>query len=236
MPLFEKAVAGFKAATGADNQQTLSEMQKLGWVYQEVGRLTDAQQLLEETLRFQKAKSETDNPDVAQTLGELGLTLVREEKFAEAEPLLKQSLAIYEKQSPKNFLRFYCQSVLGAALVGEKKYADAERCFQTALKIYPGYDSGWANYIAMMFATNQAPKATALATQFATANPKITRTKTPEFRVRESGFAIHPTWRLTPTNPRNAAICKASPTAMFFLKPVWASERLIQVIPVTKMP
>ena len=57
------------------------------------------------------------------------------------------------------------------AYAGLKKYADAEREFQTAIKMYPTYDAAWADYISLMFGTNQSAKALALANQYATANP-----------------------------------------------------------------
>ncbi len=57
------------------------------------------------------------------------------------------------------------------AYAGEKKYADAERSFQTALKMYPQYDAAMADYVSMMFATNNPAKGVALAGQYASANP-----------------------------------------------------------------
>ncbi len=57
------------------------------------------------------------------------------------------------------------------AYAGQKKYADAEREFQTALKIYPQYDAAMADYVSMMFVTNNPAKAVALASQYAAANP-----------------------------------------------------------------
>ncbi len=57
------------------------------------------------------------------------------------------------------------------AYAGQKKYADAEREFQTALKLYPQYDAALANYVNMMFSMNNAPKALAIAGQYAAANP-----------------------------------------------------------------
>ncbi len=57
------------------------------------------------------------------------------------------------------------------AYAGQKKYADAEREFQYTIKMYPTYDSAWADYVALLFGTNQSAKALALANQYATANP-----------------------------------------------------------------
>jgi tetratricopeptide (TPR) repeat protein len=57
------------------------------------------------------------------------------------------------------------------AYVGLKKFADAEREFQMAIKMYPTYDAAWADYISLMFGTQQPAKALALANQYVTANP-----------------------------------------------------------------
>ena len=57
------------------------------------------------------------------------------------------------------------------AYAGQKKYAEAEREFQTALKMYPQYDTALADYVSLMFATNNPAKAMALASQYAAANP-----------------------------------------------------------------
>jgi len=60
---------------------------------------------------------------------------------------------------------------LGVAYAGQKKYTEAEQMFQTALKIYPTYDNAVAHYVALLFGTNEGPKALAVASQYAAANP-----------------------------------------------------------------
>jgi hypothetical protein len=47
-------------------------------------------------------------------------------KWAEAEPLLRESLAIREKTQPNDWSTFNSQSMLGGSLLGQKKYAEAE--------------------------------------------------------------------------------------------------------------
>jgi tetratricopeptide (TPR) repeat protein len=47
-------------------------------------------------------------------------------KFADAEPLARRCLDIWEKQIPGDWRTFNAQSLLGAALLGQKKYAEAE--------------------------------------------------------------------------------------------------------------
>src|SRR5262249_35314084 len=44
----------------------------------------------------------------------------------DAEAVLRQCLAIQQKQQPEAWTTFHSQALLGAALLGQKKYADAE--------------------------------------------------------------------------------------------------------------
>jgi serine/threonine-protein kinase len=62
----------------------------------------------------------------AGTLAQRGLGLLQEKKWADAEPLLRQSLALRAKMQPDAWPTFNTQSMLGGALLGQKKYADAE--------------------------------------------------------------------------------------------------------------
>jgi len=63
----------------------------------------------------------TDRPARA-----IGLELLTQEKWTEAEPLLRECLAIREKKEPDVWSTFDTKSLLGGALLGQKKYADAE--------------------------------------------------------------------------------------------------------------
>ena len=52
--------------------------------------------------------------------------LLRLEKFADAEALLRETLDIREKTQPDAWGTFNTMSQLGGALLGQKKYAEAE--------------------------------------------------------------------------------------------------------------
>jgi serine/threonine protein kinase len=52
--------------------------------------------------------------------------LLGEGKFADAEPLLRASLAVVERQNAEDWSTFCVRSLLGAALRGRKAYAEAE--------------------------------------------------------------------------------------------------------------
>jgi serine/threonine protein kinase/tetratricopeptide (TPR) repeat protein len=67
-----------------------------------------------------------DSPPYAGALAELGLNLLQQQKSTHAEPILRECLAIREKNGPDNWLTFNTLSLLGGALLGQKKYAEAE--------------------------------------------------------------------------------------------------------------
>ena len=65
--------------------------------------------------------------DTITVLASLGEVLVRQAKYAEAEPLLRSAQSGYEKARSDSWRRYYSQSALGASLEGQKKYLEAER-------------------------------------------------------------------------------------------------------------
>jgi hypothetical protein len=54
------------------------------------------------------------------------LNLLNRAKWSEAETLLRESLALYEKTQPDTWSRFNTMSQLGGALLGQGRYAQAE--------------------------------------------------------------------------------------------------------------
>src|SRR5262249_52418140 len=67
-----------------------------------------------------------DDPRLATDLAKIGLYFLKADQPAEAEPPLRESLAIREKKEPGVWTTFNTRSMLGAALLGQKKYAAAE--------------------------------------------------------------------------------------------------------------
>ena len=56
----------------------------------------------------------------------LGFNLVQQKKYADAEPVLRESLAIRDRNEPDLWTTFNTMSILGGSLLGQEKYADAE--------------------------------------------------------------------------------------------------------------
>jgi len=73
-----------------------------------------------------KERAGADSLPYAGELALLGMNLLQQKKWTDAEPVLRECLAIREKKQPDAWTTFNMQSMLGGALLGQKKYADAE--------------------------------------------------------------------------------------------------------------
>jgi serine/threonine protein kinase/tetratricopeptide (TPR) repeat protein len=67
-----------------------------------------------------------DSAELAIQLVTNGMSFLQRKYFMEAEPLLREGLALREKLEPDAWTTFNTQSMLGGALLGLKKYAHAE--------------------------------------------------------------------------------------------------------------
>jgi tetratricopeptide (TPR) repeat protein len=67
-----------------------------------------------------------DDPRTAGAMPQLGLNLLSQKKYADAEKLLRDCLAIRDKSQPDEWTTFNTRSLLGEALLGQKKHAEAE--------------------------------------------------------------------------------------------------------------
>jgi eukaryotic-like serine/threonine-protein kinase len=94
--------------------------------YAKAGEKAKLANLLQEQLADARKSLPKDSPQLAGVLAQLSLTLLEQKKGAEAEPLLRECLAIREKTQPDVWTTFNTQSMLGGALLAQKKYADAE--------------------------------------------------------------------------------------------------------------
>ena len=70
-----------------------------------------------------------DGPDSAAYTEELatqGGDMLRSKRHADAEPILRECLAILQQKQPGAWTTFHARSLLGDALLGQAKYVDAE--------------------------------------------------------------------------------------------------------------
>jgi tetratricopeptide (TPR) repeat protein len=121
IPLLEEAYRAFR------------KHPSFGWVvdvlrdaYANAGEIAKFTNLLQEHLAEARQSLPQDSPELPGLLAQIGLDLLKHKKWTEAEPLLRECLAIREKKQPDVWTTFNARSLLGGALLGQKKYADAE--------------------------------------------------------------------------------------------------------------
>ncbi len=106
-------------------RHTVTPWTVLSMTYEQAHRFADALPLRQETLKRRRAKLGTDDPATLASLNDLARVYLKV-KPTEAEPLLRQSLAIHDKKTPDDWTTFETRSLLGASLISQKKYAEAE--------------------------------------------------------------------------------------------------------------
>ncbi|HVM47584.1 MAG TPA: tetratricopeptide repeat protein, partial [Candidatus Acidoferrum sp.] len=124
------------AATGRTNAQCLDT---LAAAYAAAGQYTNAVKVQQEAIALLKDQDQKEDYASRRRLYESGSSycddnalatqtrdLLAAGKFAEAEPLARQCLALREKRVPDDWRTFNARSMLGGALLGQKKYAEAE--------------------------------------------------------------------------------------------------------------
>ena len=111
-----------KLAAGSIDRSVAEALREVARLFDRMQDYARAEPLWREALLFFK-----DNEFVLDDLQEsLGRCLLHTGKPADAEPILRQCLAIREKTQPDNWTTFDTKALLGAALLGQKKYPDAE--------------------------------------------------------------------------------------------------------------
>jgi serine/threonine protein kinase/tetratricopeptide (TPR) repeat protein len=120
--LLLKVLEGFKGRPG-DDPLILWTQDRLAEVYIDGNQLERARPLLADRV---KRGGGHDNLDMAISLYRLACTLMSRRRDAEAEPLLRECLAILASKQPDSWTAFDTKSRLGETLLRQKKYADAE--------------------------------------------------------------------------------------------------------------
>ncbi len=123
IPLLEEAV---RASKTYPNPTLLGMGSHLIDAYMKAGESAKLGSFLLEQLTNARQSLPKESPQLALLLAQLGLALLEQKKWAEAEPLLREALAIREQRNPDDWRTFNTRSLLGGALAGQKKYADAE--------------------------------------------------------------------------------------------------------------
>jgi serine/threonine protein kinase/tetratricopeptide (TPR) repeat protein len=125
-PLLTQALEGCRRKLGPEHAATLRAMQEVAVLEDEQAKLPEAEQHYAQLLAARRRGPSPDHPQVAAVLALSGRNLVKQGKYAQAEPLLREGLKISESKQPQKWDRFQCEALLGASLAGQKKQAEAE--------------------------------------------------------------------------------------------------------------
>ena len=117
----------FRETLGPGSYDTLNCALYLGVAYDAKGDRVRAEQTLRSALQGLRALGK-DNEDQAALAAEfLGLNLVEQRKYSQADPILRQALTYREKGDKEDWQLYRAQAFLGAALSGLKQYPEAEK-------------------------------------------------------------------------------------------------------------
>ncbi|HMP03089.1 MAG TPA: serine/threonine-protein kinase [Gemmatales bacterium] len=94
--------------------------------YAQAGETAKAVRLMDELLANTRQTLPKDDSQLAGQLAQFGSILLEMKGFKEAEPFLRECLAIREKIQPNDWTTFNTQSMLGGALLGQTKLPEAE--------------------------------------------------------------------------------------------------------------
>ncbi len=121
IPLLEQAYRkGRKHAVRAEFANDLVS------AYVQAGKTDEATTIINDQLASARERLKPDSPELGGVLAMSGKHLLDLKSYRDAEPLLRECLAVREKLAPDAWNTFNAQSLLGAALVGQGQHAGAE--------------------------------------------------------------------------------------------------------------
>ena len=123
---YEQVVPAARRVFQPSHVLTLRFARNWASALEEADQLARAIDLRRELLADERKVYLPDDPRLAESLALLGLTLLRADKPAEAEPALRECLLIRERKEPDAWTTFNTRSMLGGSLLGQRKFADAE--------------------------------------------------------------------------------------------------------------
>jgi tetratricopeptide (TPR) repeat protein len=124
--LYGQALRIQERILGPDHLDTLQTLCYLANACQDAGELDRADRLLRDLVRRHRHLGESNPFQMARALSMLGLNLLSQRRYAEAEPVLRECLALREQKLPDHWNRSNAASMLGEALLGQGRPAEAE--------------------------------------------------------------------------------------------------------------
>jgi len=123
---YEEAIQTARAIQWEAHPNTLTTMKSLAMVYALLGRFGESDALHRDALEICRTHDGRQSMSSAGHLSNWGNSLLHRNEYLQAEPLLREALAIHEQFLPEDWTTFYVKSLLGEALLGQQKFAEAE--------------------------------------------------------------------------------------------------------------
>jgi tetratricopeptide (TPR) repeat protein len=95
-------------------------------IYDKTGHFAKAEPVRRDLAEFQRQRSGATSLPYLVELTAMGENLLEQKKWSQAEPILRECLAIRQETHPDDWQTFRTQSLLGAALFGQQKLDEAE--------------------------------------------------------------------------------------------------------------
>ncbi len=103
-----------KQQFGDESAMVVVSLYQHAYILDSWGKTKDAEKVYRETLRIGDLSLRPNHPRVGSTLVRLGILLERENRYAEAEPILKKAVEILEKNANQDSMIELAQQVLDA--------------------------------------------------------------------------------------------------------------------------
>jgi serine/threonine protein kinase/tetratricopeptide (TPR) repeat protein len=137
IPLEEESLRLKRQHLSPGHSFTIESIENLAQCYEKADRKSEAATLLSEAaalkaetararLKSLRKRVQPNDPQLDKPLVKLTQLLIDAQKYAEAEEVARESLALQEKLMPDKWVLFNTRSVLGGILVERKNYAEAE--------------------------------------------------------------------------------------------------------------
>jgi tetratricopeptide (TPR) repeat protein len=127
IPLLEQCLERRTAKQTAQHPGTTAVFRDLAWAYVDHHEPEKAVALSRKFVEILRARKGPADGELAGALMPLGRALTAVGKAADAEPILRECLAIRERTQPDTWPLATAQAVLGATLLERKQYEEAER-------------------------------------------------------------------------------------------------------------
>jgi serine/threonine protein kinase/tetratricopeptide (TPR) repeat protein len=125
LPLLEEAATGVEKRDFRYEHARTIVRNTVG-AYEAARQFDRADDWRRKWLAFLRRDGKGDTPAYAAELAQWGQGLLQRRTWSDAEPVLRECLALRQKSQPEAWSTFNTQSMLGGSLLGQKKYAEAE--------------------------------------------------------------------------------------------------------------